>query len=204
MTDCFALLGEPRRPWSDPEALKTRFLSLSAEIHPDRTHAAKPEEKKAAQARFTELNAAYQCLREPRDRLKHLVELETGRRPQDLQNVEPDLMGFFMEVTRLCREADEFLARASKANSPLLKVRQFQEAQEINERLRGMQCEIASRNEGLLDDLKSVDAAWETCVRSGGAGWEALVERIQLLSHLFGFCARWNSQVQERIVQMTV
>ena len=36
MTDCFALLGEPRCPWLDAEALKSRFLVLSAEAHPDR------------------------------------------------------------------------------------------------------------------------------------------------------------------------
>jgi hypothetical protein len=40
MNDCFALLNEPRRPWLDSEALKQRFVSLSAELHPDRTHSA--------------------------------------------------------------------------------------------------------------------------------------------------------------------
>jgi curved DNA-binding protein CbpA len=204
MMDFFALLGEPRRPWSDPDALKTKFLSLSAQIHPDRMHGATPEAQKTAQEQFTELNAAYQCLREPRDRLKHLVELETGRRPQDLQNIEPELMGFFMEVTRLCREADDFHASASKADSPLLRVRQFQEAQELTEHLRGMQDAISSRNSGLLKELKTLDEKWDSSTHGGAGEREALVGQIQRLSHLFGFCARWSAQVQERIVQLAV
>ena len=35
MTDYFNLLSEPRRPWLNPEALKQKFLNLSAEVHPD-------------------------------------------------------------------------------------------------------------------------------------------------------------------------
>jgi hypothetical protein len=50
MTDCFDLLGEPRRPWLDAEALKSRFLLLSAEAHPDRVHGGTDEAKAAAGA----------------------------------------------------------------------------------------------------------------------------------------------------------
>lgn len=201
MTDCFALLGEPRRPWSDPEALKSKFLSLSSGIHPDRSHGAGTAEQNAAQERFTLLHAAYQCLREPRDRLKHLVELETGRRPEDLQNIEPELMGLFMDTTRLCREADEFIARSTKTDSPLLKVRRFEEAQELSDRLRSAQNAISNRNQGLLEELIALDKSWDSS--SGGAGErEGMLGQIQRLSHLFGFFARWSAQVQERIVRL--
>ena len=74
MTDYFSLFNEPRRPWLDAEKLKARFLTLSAECHPDRAVTA--AEREAATARFTELNAAHNCLREPRERLQHLLALE--------------------------------------------------------------------------------------------------------------------------------
>src|SRR5438132_9046006 len=51
MIDYFALLHEPRRPWLDPDLLKQKFISLSAEVHPDRVHLAGEAEKHAAQQR---------------------------------------------------------------------------------------------------------------------------------------------------------
>ena len=78
MTDYFALLDEPRRPWLEPEALKTKFLKLAAEIHPDRKHGAGKIEKAAANRSYAELNAAFNCLAEPKLRLLHLLELERG------------------------------------------------------------------------------------------------------------------------------
>jgi len=103
MTDYFALLKEQRRPWIDPDLLRQKFLALSAEVHPDRVHGAQESEKRAAQERYAELNAAYNCLREPKERLAHLLELETGAKPKQVQNVPPDLMDAFMEITNICR-----------------------------------------------------------------------------------------------------
>ena len=36
MTDAFALLNQPRRPWVEVEALKETFLTRSTETHPDK------------------------------------------------------------------------------------------------------------------------------------------------------------------------
>ncbi len=68
MTDCFELLQEPRRPWLDADALKARFLKLSAAAHPDRFHGGTDSERAQANDRSAELNAAYNTLRETRDR----------------------------------------------------------------------------------------------------------------------------------------
>ena len=76
MLDYFALLRTPRRPWLDADSIKQTFFTLSAELHPDRVHTADAAEKHTANERSAELNAAYQCLREPRERLRHLLELE--------------------------------------------------------------------------------------------------------------------------------
>jgi DnaJ-domain-containing protein 1 len=202
MTDCFALLDEPRRPWSDPEALKRKFLELSAQQHPDRTHGAAAEDQRSAHARYASLNAAYQCLREPKDRLKHLLELETGKRPTDLQTIDPDLMAFFMEITHLCRAVDEFLARAAKVSSPLLKVKLFEEGQEMSERLRNLQGMINARTVKLFEELKALDSLWEINAAGNTGQRQELLRQVERLSHLFGFCSRWSVQVQDRIVQL--
>ena len=103
MTDHFALLNEPRRPWVDPDSLKQKFLALSAEVHPDRVHNSGDSEKQRAQERYTDLNAAYNCLREPKSRLQHLLELELGVKPGNVQSIPPDLMDVFLEVSQACR-----------------------------------------------------------------------------------------------------
>ena len=84
MADYFALLDEPRRPWLDPEILKDKFHALAATVHPDRVHRASEPEKQEANQRYAELNAAYRCLREPTKRLRHLLELERGKKIEDV------------------------------------------------------------------------------------------------------------------------
>src|SRR5438034_1253303 len=105
MIDYFALLTEPRRPWIDPDSLKQKFLVLSSDVHPDRVHNASEAEKCLAQERYTNLNTAYNCLREPKSRLQHLLELELGAKPANLQSIPPDLMDVFLEVSQACRGA---------------------------------------------------------------------------------------------------
>src|SRR5438445_2111306 len=101
MTDYFALLDEPRRPWLDPEVLKARFLALTAEVHPDRVHGATETEKRTANQRYADLNAAYNCLREPKERLLHLLELERGKKPEEVQKIPAGMMDLFAEIGQL-------------------------------------------------------------------------------------------------------
>src|SRR5580698_7398988 len=110
MTDYFALLDEARRPWIEPDPLKEKFLALAAQFHPDRFHESPEAERKAAGERYSALNAAYNCLREPRERLRHLLELELGAKPVDIQRVTAEITEAMFEIGRLCQEVDVFLA----------------------------------------------------------------------------------------------
>ena len=130
MTDSFALLHEPRRPWVEPEPLKAKFLALSAEVHPDRVHGASAAERAVAHDRYTALNAAYQCLRESKDRLRHLLELESGTKPTQVHSLSDDTASWATQVSQLCRDVDGFLAARAQVTSPLLKVAMFEQAQE--------------------------------------------------------------------------
>src|ERR1017187_6922256 len=139
MTDYFALLNEPRRPWLDPDLLKQKFLALAAGIHPDRIHNANELEKAGANRRYAELNAAYHCLAGPKSRLRHLLELKLGAKPKDVQEIPAALADLFAEVATTCRNADVFLAEKGNAVSPLLQVQLFERAQEWIETLNGLQ-----------------------------------------------------------------
>src|SRR5882724_876065 len=149
MTDCFALLEEAHRPWLDPDSLKQKFLTLSALVHPDRAHNSNETEKNAAHLRYMEMNAAYNCLRDPKERLRHLLELERGARPNDLQQIPPDLMDVFMEVSRICRDTDSFLTEKAKVSSPLLKVKLFERAQSWTDSLTALQRKLNAWQDSL-------------------------------------------------------
>jgi DnaJ-domain-containing protein 1 len=202
MTDLFAVLDEPRRPWLDPEALKAKFLQLSASLHPDRTHGATPSEKESAQRRFTELNTAYQCLHEPRHRLRHLLELEAGGPLGQVDEIPSSLMDTFLEIGALCRQSDAFLAKKNAVTSPLLQVGLFQQAQQWIERLSKIQKQISEQQNALLERLKIVDASWMKNRQDGIGHSKEVITELAELYRLLGYVHRWGAQVQERIVQL--
>jgi curved DNA-binding protein CbpA len=200
MTDYFALLQEQRRPWIEPELLKKKFLALSAEVHPDRVHGAEESVKCAAQERYAELNAAYNRLRDPKERLAHLLELETGAKPAQVQNVPSDLMNAFMEITNLCRGADAFLGERNVTTSPLLRLQLFERGQEWTEKLMAMQGKINFWREDLMARLKELDGEWERKAAERKGLLQLLGKNCQLL----GYLGRWSAQIQERIVQLSL
>jgi len=200
VTDCFALLNETRRPWLDTDSLKQKFIALSANAHPDRIHSASESDKTASTKNFTELNVAYNCLLEPKSRLLHLLELELGAKPKDIQTIPSALADLFAEVSMVCRSADGFLAEKSKVTSPLLKVQLFERGQDWVEKLNGLQRKLNELREKLTDELKSLDAQW---ISSDAASRKEILPKLEELYRLFGYFNRWNNQIQERIVQLS-
>ena len=188
MIDYFAVLDEPRRAWLDPEALKTKFFSLSATVHPDRVHGESEADRKAAQERYTQLNAAYQCLRDTKSRLQHLLELERGGKLHDVQEIPPETMDLFFQVGKLCREADQFLAEKRQVSSPLLKVQLFERSQPLQEALNSLSKGLQGRISALEEELKGSPA----------------VTRLEAIHHLVSYFSRWLGQLRERAVQLTL
>lgn len=199
MTDYFALLNEPRRPWLDAELLKQKFLTLSATVHPDRVHNLGEAERAAAQEYYTELNTAYNCLREPKDRLQHLLQLELGAPPPNTQRIPSDLMDLSLEVGKACREADAFLAEKARVTSPLLQVSFFERGQVFADKLQPLRQRVNALNDRLSEELRQIDVAWQ----SSAMPRTALLQRLEELSRLFSYFARWSAQIQERVVRLS-
>jgi DnaJ-domain-containing protein 1 len=202
MTDYFALLDEPRRPWIDPESLKQKFLALSAAVHPDRVHSAPDAERRAADRRFSELNAAYNCLREPKERLRHLLELELGAKPAELERVPQGMMDTFFQVGRLCKDVDAFLREKAAVTSPLLQVGVFERAQEWSEKLNSLQRELNARRDELLAELQGMNSLWKSDSR-GSPRSDLPLARLEQIYRLLGYFGRWSEQLRERIVQLS-
>ena len=201
MTDYFALLNEPRRPWLDADLLKQKFLSLSATTHPDKIQSANELDKQAAAKKFAELNAAYNCLATPKSRLLHLLELERGAKPKDIQQIPATLADLFAEVAAVCRDADRFLAEKGKTVSPLLQVQLFERAQGWTDQLNKLQKKLRGFHDELLAKLKLLDTQWGAGDRSGRS---VLLNDLESLYRLISYFNRWNAQIQERIVQLSL
>ena len=203
--DYFALLGQTRQPWLDPDALKAAFLEQSALLHPDRVQAGTKEEKAAATTRFTELNAAYQCLREPKERLLHLLELETGAAAANVQSIPEGAMDLFMETGQTCREVDQFLATKGRGAAPLLQAQWFGQSLDWTTRLQQLQQRIHLRRDELLAKLRSMNAAWNAAPppHSPSRAETLPLRRLEELARLLGYIARSDGQIRERLAQLS-
>lgn len=205
MMDYFALLGQPRRPWIEEGPLKQRFLELSSECHPDRVHADTAQRREQAGQIYAELNAGYNCLRDPKERLLHLLELETGRKPSEVQRIPPGTMDLFVEVGQVCREVDGYLTKKKQMTSPLLKVQFFREGTQWVTNLMTLQGRINARREELLNEIKEMNSAFEHAaeLKSFGTIRELSLERLEQAYRALSYAARWTGQIQDRLVQIS-
>jgi len=206
MADYFALLDEPRRPWLDPEVLKVKFHALTAMVHPDRVHLATEPERQAANQRYAELNAAYQCLSEPKERLHHLLELERGDKVEDVQKISPGTMDSFMEIGELCRQADAFLAEKASATSPLLKVQLFERGMALTDGLQLLAGRLDGRREALMLQLRNLNMAWETAPPVGSSTRLHVLpcSRLEHIYRELSYLKRGTQQIRERLVQLSL
>jgi DnaJ-domain-containing protein 1 len=206
MLDCFQLLNEPRRPWLKTEALKERFLALSAEWHPDRFHGVGEDEKRGVNQRFAELNAAFNCLRDHKARLLHLLELESGGKPKDVQRIPPGTMDLFVEVGQHCRDVDAFLAERAKVTSPMLKVPLFEQAMVWIDKLKALQQKVNEKRDALIAELQQLNPAWETAPDLGDPTRSQTLPlvRLEQIYRILSYVGRWTDQIQERSVLLSL
>ncbi|MBM3847974.1 MAG: hypothetical protein FJ405_17020 [Verrucomicrobia bacterium] len=203
-SDHFLTLGEARRPWLEPQRLKQRFLELSQQYHPDRFHNAPAPERDSMQSRFTAINTAHQVLREPRDRLAHLLELETGSRPKDIQRMPSGAMDLFVEIGQACRAVDELLASRRQDASPLAKVGWIRDSREWVSKLGLLQQAVNHRQEAHTKTLQELNNSWEAADALTGAGRKSALplEKLEEVYRGVSYAARWTAQIQQRVADL--
>src|SRR5664280_379866 len=196
MTDYFVLLGEIRRPWLEPELLREKFLGLSSQFHPDRIHNMGESERNAGHSRYVELNAAYQCLREPGKRLRHLLELEGVAANRNVQEIPKDIADLFMEIGPCCREADLLIQRKNSITSPLLQVQWFEESQPCRDTLEQLRHKLDERTQSALHQMQAIDAQWKSEGQEESSR-TTLLKRLEGVSVQFSYFEKWRGQLQE-------
>lgn len=179
MTDYFALLGQPRHPWLDPDILKDAFHRLAATLHPDATGS-------GDDAAFSELNSAYSALRDPALRLRHLLELEHPGALATAREIPAGLADLFMRIGGARRRLDAFLERERAADSALARAMLAAEKRHIRADWSELKTTVDAAHSTELDRLQTLD-------QSGSASGEKLAG----LHQQFAYLSRWTAQIRE-------
>lgn len=190
MPDYFALLGEQRRPWLDPERIKETFHRLSRDQHPDQQAA-------GDEVDFTALNVAQQTLRDTRSRLRHLLSLEYQEVSVSGPSVVPPALADLMfPIQSLLVQADAFLARKASAAGALSRAMLAGEGFVLQERAEEEFARLEEKLAALTEELQGFDAQ----------SWDARPpETASILLgfyHGFAYLGRWTEQFRERLFQL--
>ncbi len=96
----FTLLSLPQNFNLDPAALEAAYFSAQRRYHPDRLAGKSTEEKLAAAQTSADVNEAYNTLKHPLSRAKHLLALQGITVLDDANSAKPDtaLLAEIMEL----------------------------------------------------------------------------------------------------------
>ena len=150
VTDHFAALGVARSSWLDADELKDRFHRLGAQHHPDAPGGSGPA--------FTDINAAWQTLREPAKCLRHYLELEHPGAIATAGPIPTELADLFMDIAAFRSAAQRFAARLAAASSPLARALLEPERLTLRAQLEKLTVTVAGRTSSLLAALRRADA----------------------------------------------
>lgn len=188
MTDYFALLEQPRRPWLDSEKLKRSFHEKTLRAHPDaHLQAGSAGEAEAA---FTQVNEAYQVLQDPKRRLHHLLSLEESP-PQKSAAVPHDLEELFPAIAKLTQAADGLSRKLAAATNPLSRSLIQPELLGVQHRLGAAVDHLHLLESEATAQLQNVSETWST----GDVGAAAELHRLYLR---FSYLPRWLEELHEK------
>jgi curved DNA-binding protein CbpA len=179
MTDYFALLQQPRRPWLDLDELKERYQALALAEHPDQKTPGR------GGIDFAEVNEAYRCLRDPRLRLQHFLVLE-GNLPDAGETIPPDLFDLFSQISAFIPKADGFLGKWRTTSNSLGK-----------SLLESERMSVQAESQTLVQKLREL---YEQAVAAMESPNELKTEtgNLKRLYLRLTYLGRWLQQVEER------
>ena len=194
MTDYFQVLSLPRLPWLEQDEVKQRFHDLSRKLHPDHS----PES--GTSDRSAELNTAFRVLTDTRQRLAHLIELETAQKLGAIQQIPSAAVDLAMRAAQLAQEADKFLQAKRAATSPIMQAQMMAQGMEWSEKLDALRKELEHRRVFVEQELCELNGSWETHAVDPTSPLP--LPRLEELYRTISFLTRWEQQLQDRAMQM--
>ncbi|MBF0160097.1 MAG: Fe-S protein assembly co-chaperone HscB [Magnetococcales bacterium] len=132
MTDFFALLQLPVAFDLDPAVLDQHYHAQQQQFHPDRFATHSVEEQRRSMQRATQLNEAWQTLRDPLTRAAYLLQ-QTGYQPASAQQGRGDQESAFLMQVMEWREALAEIDSTTAAALPQLAALRQQMEQELEQ-----------------------------------------------------------------------
>jgi molecular chaperone HscB len=105
LIDHFQTFGIPRTLTALPAVLERRFHELQRSYHPDKHVTAQDDAKTEALDRSSSINQAYRVLRDPHQRMKHLLAIH-GQSIDSQKQVPTNLLMAVMEVQEKLAELE--------------------------------------------------------------------------------------------------
>ena len=183
MTDFFAVLRVPARPWLDQEGLRDAYIRLSEALH----------RQAGSQDALVTLNRAFQVLNDPAARVAHLLSLTGGE--SGTRQIAPVMGELFGRVAGCLQEADRLLGEVSTQGGPaLVRALQIQRVHAAQADLGGLAHDLAGDQAQRLDALRELDQAW---LHNPADAREALAQLAADLTCL----QKWQGQIRERLLR---
>ena len=190
MTDYFALLDQPRKPWLDPDELKQAFHAKSLSAHPD-TQPNDAASDGGSDAAFTELNEAYQILQDPKRRIHHLLSLADRTSSDRQTSVPADIEQLFSAVAGVTREADELAQKCEAATTPLSRSLLKPQILQLQNAIGGRIQQLSELHDVGIVELRRLSAK--------DVLEEADWTKLQALYLRFSYLTRWIAELQEKL-----
>ena len=191
MTDYFALLDQPRRPWLDPDEVKETYHRKTFEAHPD------TQANHASTDAFTSLNEAYQVLQDPKRRLHHLLSLEGAAPSSTDQTVPQQLHDLFPRIGALTRQTNLLLEKVGSTSNALSRSLLKPQILEVQKEAKETRKQIQQLSDKSLEQLRQINAAWANNPAEQ-------IEDLSDLYFVFAYLGRWSAQLDEIMFQLSL
>ena len=190
-TDYFTMMQVEKRPCVDLNKLKENYLKTSEVIHPDKYYNASPEVKELALACSSLLNKAYSTLRDPKERIKYLISIETDKEAPVSSRASAGTMEFFIEASDVCSEADTFIRKGGSGED---------KKRELRNRLQEYKKESQVKWNNVLKDIDKIDKEWGAI---SSVEKKPLLRRLLILSHELSYLTKLQSMLDEMMIALS-
>ncbi len=181
MTDAFAVLGLMRRPALNEDQLTASYLGLAQSLHPDSPG--------GEAEKFAEVKKAFDLLKDPARRLRHLVELETG---EPLKQVAPTVAdALFSAVCATTETSRSVLAKAAASKSPLVQALMVGDLGKAISKTESLLLAVAQSQRMQSEELMRLDSEWPK------------YSEAATLAANMGFLAKCRHQLDESLFELT-